>query len=38
MTPELIAQAARALAHAARTHEYLPPLRETYPDIGIESA
>ncbi len=38
MTPELIKQAAQALAHASRTHEYLPPLRETYPDIDIESA
>lgn len=38
MTPELISKAAQALANAARTHEYIPPLRETYPDIDIESA
>jgi len=38
MTPQLIEQAAQALTEAARTHEYLAPLRETYPGIDIDSA
>ncbi|MCP1119404.1 2-keto-4-pentenoate hydratase [Robbsia andropogonis] len=38
MTPDSIEKAASALSEAARTGEYLPPLRETYPDIDIPSA
>ena len=38
MKPTEIATAALALRQAAQTREYIAPLRETYPDITIESA
>ena len=38
MTPLQLEDAARALRDAGRTRAYLPPLRETYPGISIDSA
>ncbi|BDB29630.1 fumarylacetoacetate hydrolase family protein (plasmid) [Cupriavidus sp. P-10] len=38
MKPTEIAAAALALRQAAQTREYIAPLRESYPDITIESA
>jgi 2-keto-4-pentenoate hydratase len=38
MTPEAIREAALALRAAAATHEYIAPLRETWPGITIDEA
>lgn len=38
MTPQLIEQAANALAEAARAGQCIPPLHETYEHLTIESA
>ncbi len=38
MTPQLIQDAASALRIAANTREYIAPLRDTYPELSIESA
>lgn len=38
MTPQLIEQAANALLDAARTGQFIAPLRETYEQLSIESA
>jgi len=38
MTPRDISAAARSLRDAARSGDYLPPLRDTYPDIDGDSA
>src|SRR4051812_7161006 len=38
MTPELIEQAAIALREAAKTHNYIAPLRETYKGMTVDSA
>jgi 2-keto-4-pentenoate hydratase len=38
VTPESLGQAAAALREAARSHGYIAPLRNSYPQIDIESA
>jgi 2-keto-4-pentenoate hydratase len=38
MTPQQIEHAAAALREAQRQHAYIAPLRETYPDLDIDSA
>ncbi|WP_321968937.1 2-keto-4-pentenoate hydratase [Paraburkholderia tropica] len=38
MTPQQIEQAANALTEAARSREFIAPLRETYEGLGIQDA
>lgn len=38
MTAQQLAEAAQALARAERSHEYIAPLRDTYPQLSVEDA